>query len=46
MENKKVDSKNKNKRKKEEDNFDWKRASKTSLVWLMIIFLLSIFLEF
>ena len=38
MENKKVDSKNKNKRKKEEDNFDWKRASKTSLVWLMIIF--------
>ncbi len=38
MENKKVDGKNKNKQKKEEDNFDWKRASKTSLVWLMIIF--------
>ena len=38
MENKKVDSKNKNKQKKKEDDFDWKRASKTSLVWLMIIF--------
>ena len=29
--------KNTNNSKKEE-NFDWKRASKTSLVWLLIIF--------
>ena len=38
MRNNKVDGKNKNKQEKKEDNFDWKRASKTSLVWLMIIF--------
>ena len=38
MENKKVNNNNKNKQKRKEDNFDWKRASKTSLVWLMIIF--------
>ena len=28
----------KNDQNKKQDYFDWKRASKTSLVWLMIIF--------
>ena len=39
MERKNSKNKKQNSNKsKNEENFDWKRASKTSLVWLLIIF--------
>ena len=46
MERKNSKNKKQNSNKsKNEENFDWKRASKTSLVWLLIIFLLFMYLE-
>ena len=46
MQNKNAENKKQNQRKKKDDEFQWKKASKTGLIWIAILLAAIIFTQF